>query len=912
MSSRLYCTLDPACGPGLLVKTGNLIATTTQNALDIHRAIHGTLAVTSGTYYYEVIYWSTLQNTMANLVSFGVSQPQGDLAKYVGEETVSYGWRFADNGVYNNNLRSITVIAYPERLVFGCYVSLSPTTCTALFTVNGTPVASQTLPNGKSWVPAFTLSGTVAGDQQIQVNFGQALFDAPPQQAITSLTQGGINTGWSIQAPGLATLYLSKATEAFMSAHTDAPADQSYSPRILNPESFSIKRAPQHWVHRTEAISTTPVSSAFSTLLLDNSHGDFNALLSADARDSAVTMDYLDAPAQGFGSTSTSSRMFTANIATVSAPTATTVEVTLRGNIDRLDVPMKTHLIPSFYDVSSAGKAAPFGIGAQRNFNPPFLEVRSDSGYSRYLLGDIPFSDVPLVMDNAASLDPLVPQWVAALSGKAIDLVTAPVGKLSCDASTQGTQYTAGNPDALNGDGAFTTFTTGVPNGWTKAVGPTYPTDVVNNGTLSQITTYFGHASALRMTSSVPLNPVGVGYYFGYPITHSTFTFQPGRSYRVSFTILGITGSEPGQYGFQIVAGATTNSAYAVSDFLKITGTFAYEFTVPQAAGALPLILWLISQTGGTPPVGAAVVDIDDVKVEQLGQFERAPLQGCNLTSVFGEILTNHQGELTSIYSSTDTDAVHATTVVPVTYPYGYIWGLRFTEPPNVADALQLACDQYGAVLFEDASNVIRTRILTDPATGTPVALFDTTNVDPDSVTIVADNAPSLTTLGGARPNCDPNADNDFVSDTAIVTPATKEALKGTSQFEFSATVQPAQEYLSAQGAPRFHMRHDDQSLALTELNRVVSIWGQKYINGALQNGKRRIVTFTAEFDGLSIGAGTSGTGGAIAGVAPHQIYYNDVVQINLPKLGLNYVNGAVIATELFPFAGKITLDVLI
>jgi hypothetical protein len=902
MTSRLICTLDAAsAGPNLLVQEGNLIVSTTA-ACDLHRTVRGTMAATNGTYYYEVIFWSTLQGSLANLVSFGVTQPSGAPDKYVGEETVSYGWRFADGNVYNNNTAGAAITVYPERTTFGCYLFLSPSLCTLTFCVNGVGLATVTLPNGKTWLPAFTLGASTAGDIQAQCNFGQSLFDNPLSP-----------DGWSQQSPGLASLYLSKATEAFMSAHTDSPADQSYLPRLLNADSFSIKRAPLHWVHRTSSTDVSAPPTSFASLLFDNSRGEFNALLALDARDSPVTMDNLSAPAGGFGTLTAATRMFTANIDAVSAPDANTVQVDLRGNIARLDVPMKSHLIPAFYDSASAGKIKPIGLGAQRNFNPVLLSQSANL----YLLGDTPFNNVPLVMDQAAPLDPLVPQWTGALSGTGLVLTNPPVGKLSCDGSTgDGAQYQPGVNDVLNGIGAFTTWASGNPSGWTKPVlGSPYDTTVTTNGSIAQNTAYA--ASALQITSFVPYIPNhAVGEYYGYPVATTSVYLQPGRTYRFSFRLLAAISSNP-DAGLAILTGLADDPRYWVTDFRQplttVAGTppqsflYTYEYTVPSTFTALPIYICAISKVGGgAPPTAQGVfVVIDDLKVELLGQFVQAPLATVTLDAAMKNMLVTHQGEPASIYSSADAQAIQNGTIVPVQYPYGYIWGVRFNEAPNVVDAMQTALDVFGAVMFEDATNTIRFRVLTDPTLGTPVVQFDTSNVDPNSLSIRADDAPCLTTFYSARPNCDPNQESDFVSDTGIVTPATRAALMGPGQYNITSTVQPAAQYAHAKGAPRFNTRHDDPTLCLKEANRVVSIWSQQYVNGTLSNGKRRIVTLTAFFDGLSLGVSP-------LVVQPQNLFYNDVALINLPRLGLANVQGAVISTELFPFAGKITVEVLI
>jgi hypothetical protein len=906
MPQNRICLLDPAtAGTGLYVREGNLKIISQVNALTpfntggTHPSVFGDIAAISGVYYLEAAYWSKSQGSFANQVALGVAQPGCLATKYVGEEANSWGLRPADGRIDNNGaalVSGLTVI--PERTIIGVYLFLAPGVATLTFAVGGSAISgSISLPTNKLWFPVFSMSPAAAGDLQWQINFGQYLFDTPLDP-----------TGWNEQSPGLSTMYLSLITEAFMSAHTDTPADQHYSPKILNAKTFSARRSVVPWVHRTDPISHQPLSTAFAPILFDDSDGAFTPLMFADTRDSLVTVDAIDAPQFAQGSLTNATRMLTAGIDTVTKPRANQLQVNLKGALAAFDVAMPMRLIWDWFDSNAAGKVVPFNYGTLRNTNPVVI----DAAQLIFLMGDAPITNLPLVMDNGADLDTLtqfVPAAYVGQNGLAFQLLQAPAGKISFDGSTQGQQYSSGIGDLLNGDGGFTTFTAGVPNGWIKAAGPTYPSNVVSGGTLTQLNFGTGHTTALVITSTVPYAPVAVGYYYGYPLQYGTTIMLPGRTYRVSFTLLAATGDWRENFGFAIIAGAADDPRYWITPFrapLKTPGVYAYEFTIPQNFGALPFFLYCISKFGGIAPNGSASVTIDDLKVELLGQYQNAPIFGGSLDGFCREVFVKHFNAPASTWSSADAVALQAIGTTS-DFPGGYNWGIRKFDPPNGADLLQEVLDLWGGAPYEDEFNVIRMDRLIAPEDGTSIALIDDTVLDlddPSAFSMTNDPAKALTILFGARRNNDPNDEGTLVSaDSPLVDPARRQALSETSQYHVEATVKPANEYTFARGNPRFHTLFDDPTQCASEGNRIVRIFSERLFQGALLSGKRSLVSIKCKYQGLVFGAGPT--------CQPQKVYPLKVVTLSSAKFKITKL-AVVLVTDHAMFARRLSLELLV
>jgi hypothetical protein len=909
MTSRTLCYLDSnACNSNLLIREGSLRVTTRNNALnDANRTVHGALAVADGIFRFESYHWSTSRTSWADLLSIGVSQVSGALSAALDSAGgLGFGLRPGNGTVVSNGANLAAVGAFDERIPIGIYLYLSALVCTCTWLVDGTAIYTAALPTGKIWVPAASLGAAQAGDRSVSFNFGQDRFDR-----FTG------NDGWFRATSGLDTITVSLASEGFLSAPTDTPANKTFSPAIIDAKNLFQKRAPLPWMYRSAGASAAS-NSSFSTVTLLNKNGALNSLRDADVRDSTFVLQKMDAPQFGTGTLTAAANQCVAIIDAITAPSRSTLQITLRGTLSRFDKPCPVRRIPWFYDDAVAGKAMPIGLGARRNLQP----IPLDEEQNLFLIGDAPQTNVPLVADGGKPLDQLAtpPQWTSALNGCGFKTQTKPIFRLSADASTYGGQYMPGVVDVLNGDGSFTTWAGGVPHGWAL---PTSPPSVVANGSISQDTT--GGGSALKITSRVPYNPGAiVGGYYGYPVPLATAILQPGRTYRITLKIKQSTGATVGgTYGFAMLTSLVDDSRYWITpfhDFLTWTSggglnTYTYQYTVPSTLTApLPIYLCLasaIDDLAGAPTSNIASISLDDVVVELLGQFTSAPLVGMTLTQAFTEILVVRCDEPAGIFSLADTQAIDAAT--------GILIGLEYDEQPNVLKMLQDAADAYGAVVFEDENGVIRVRRFIDPRYGTPVAKFDRSRINGDekATLVLADNAIGLTTSLGCRPNQVPfsgagdfKTTSDFVTDEAVSL-SQREAWSAEAQIEFESNVWPAQEYAFANGAKRFVLPIDDPEMAIPEGNRVLRMFapdapglptppGQigSQLSGTTA-GKGKLIQFEANYN-------NDGTVGGELTIAPQRLYPCDVIIFHEPSLGFINTPVAVLSTSNFFVDGRL------
>jgi len=908
VTTRTYCLLDKgAAGDGLSVDEGGTIVTTNVNALDLQRAVLGTIAVSEGTYHFEAYCWSTSRGDLSDLVSIGIARVDAPLNDAIGEAANTYGIWPADGELYASGAKAATFDPIAERNCIGVRVVLSAGAAAVTWYLNGNELHTQELPTGQRWTPAISIGSPEAGDVSVTINAGQSRFDFFAAAA----------PGWYTETRGLATLYLSLAREGFLSDAGDTPASTLFRPRILNPESFSVKRAPATW---WQSGGGSASGSAFGTLKLDNSDGALDSLLDMDVRDATLVLQDLDAPAHGAGSTAAARTVMTACIDSVTSPSAGVLDVRLRDTLARLDKPLPCRVIPPFADEGARGRIYPVGLGAQRNVRPLLFDTPPDTGMPIYVLGDAPMSNVTLVTDGGAMLDPLSapPQWTSALGGAGIQLDTAPVYRLSADCSSVGEQYTIpGAEDVLAGIGDFATWSGGEPDGWSKPTSPTFPPAVVANGSIAQ-TSAHGRPSSLRITSNVALSNSPGGSYLGYPVLLDTAPLQPGRTYRITFSLLYSLGT-PDPYGneghgFFILTKMSRDKRYWVTPHLDplrvpLAGgrQFTFLYTVPPTElSALGLYLCCASGTNSqTPPTTAgATCVIDDLRVQLLGQYVALPLDGMTLTEAFREILVRRAGEPEGIFSAADTQAIDDETGIRI--------GARWTEQPSSIRAmLQEIADTYGAVLYTDRYNVIRVRRFRDAERDGATVVAD---IKTWGARIRVDDAPNLTTSYGVRRNCEPFGDGDYVTDTAGVPPTQREAWSGTSQIRFTTAARPSSEYAFAVGAPWEHLLCDEPGPARALVEEIVSLYAPRDtaasgLNATMpieqRSGKRKIAAIEVPYDNNQVGATTT--------VDPCDLQYADVLEVTMPvgatPTPTRTRRMALTAWEDFPFAGKIRLE---
>lgn len=729
---------------------------------------------------------------------------------------------------------------------------------------------------------------------------------------MTDLTRYETSGWYEITSEGQITLYFSAVDEGMTTGPGDTPANVQYKPRVLNPEGFSIRRAPQVWVWGSTSIQ----GAAFGSLELDNYDGAYNELLRIDCRDSVVTIKILPAASLLTGTAIASAlTVCTAIIDNVSSDNEDHITITLKDTIARLDRSLPVRYNPPFVDSGAANNMIPLTFGACRNVAPLLI----DSPNRIYQLHDENIPNVTLVADKAAPLDPHAspPQYVPALSGSGVQLQTLPEGKLTVDCSSYGTQSVIpGADDVLAGSGLFLgawTGTPAVPPGWTwtNGAGSTITEVVGSSGNIFGT----GKNAAFLETATVWHGGTTYGDYLEY-----ASVLRGGYSYRLNFSLFGIVAApslDLVMVGGIIVATALSSnpkdypSGYGTPIRTVANGSgvpspqnFSLEFTVP--AGATRNLYFIITTSTGAAggANGTTKGYLYNITLEELGQYQTLPLSGIPMHNYFTEILVQRAGELAAIFNSSEAEALTLRddgSVIP--------FGIHFDQPPNILDALREPLDSFGATMFTDNLGVLRIRRFIDPTdpAGSVLCDFDPTNME-RPVQNVSDDAKGVTTLIGARRNQSVFGDADFVTDHAIVPQDVKTRFKRTSQFQRTSSASPAGQYSFAIGAPIFDSLFDEPDDAQDEIERMVGIFSPNiYADGTFVTGKRRQITFIARYDDPT-------KVGATVQCNVNAILFGEIIRFTYPNADgtANFVNqlGEVIAWDHFAFARKIAVTV--
>lgn len=708
--------------------------------------------------------------------------------------------------------------------------------------------------------------------------------------------------GWyEINTEGLATIRLSVSDEGIVTCATDTPANRVFSARLLNAESFSIRRRPIVWPWGDTSIQL----AAFGQLQLENNDDAYSYLVGADLRDSPVIIQLPVAMAYGSATLINDAYVVaTAIFDNASCDNEDVIVVTLKDTLARLDKQLPMRYNPPFRDPGAANRMVPLSLGAIRNMSPLLI----DSPLRLFQLGDMQVTNVTAVRDGGAPLDrnATPPQYTPALSGSGLQLDVLTENKMTVDCSTVGAQVVIpGADDVLNGDGDFVTWSgsPAVPDGWTWTDGPGSFIDDLTNADGYQIPP--GTHIAL-LSSAITWFPT-IGEY-GDQLTTDTDLLEGGKAYRITFKVYNTFTSEPFygddglRGGIQVRTALSNLAADSVSDHnqpiqVPRNGkqSYVYDFRVPDGPNR-PLIFIASAAQGGPnagTPVGIGGGLIYDVKLELLGEYTELPLQGINLEQYFYEILVNRAGEPEDVYNAADLIALDEATQ--------YEFGNHYKDQPNILMCLRDVLDSYCATLYTDSLGALRVARHIDPKDGTPIAVFDESNVV-KPIGFAPDNCSNLTTLIGTTRNWDPLTDSDFVTDYLTVPADVRTRYKQTSQFQRTSSFSPAGQYDFARGTRVFDSLLDDPDDGQTEIDRVVSIWSPRvYSDGTVTTGKRRFVTFTALFDdpqavGSSLQCSLSDIG------------FGTVVTLNYPRRG--FVNTAieVVGWEIFPFGKKIII----
>lgn len=711
---------------------------------------------------------------------------------------------------------------------------------------------------------------------------------------IPGWSQDAFSVGWyQDNTEGIATLRFALEEEGIVTVSTDDPANVLFSAKIQNPESISGgAHAPIIWPHGDTSGTQGAAESRFRVTDVD---GDLTFLIGADLRDSPIICQLVDARAFGTATMMRDAPVMATFVLDDIEGGTDYIEFVMKDPIALLDAPLPIAFNPPFIDPSSANRMRPLLLGSIHNAEPQL----EDKASLLYRMGDAPMSNVTAVKDGGGPLDPNAddPQYLPALDGAGFTLDADAIHKLTFDASSVGVQaIIPGADDLLDDVGDFSTWTSGVPDGWDFSAHT--GSLLLEVGTAQGF--HFDHM--VEMLSARTWYPPG-GQYGDWLILE-TDRLEGGVAYRLTVEIYStqaplVSGLDTQMGGIQIRSALSNLAEDAISPHslpLQVAQSgdyrYAFEFRCPPGADR-PIYIIASTSRIGPSPLGAGGGIVRVVKLERLGSYIELPQVGINLKTFLQEWLQVRAGKSGAIFDHASVEALDER---------GYEIGYYVTEQPNMLEGMHTAADNWLSTFFTNYLGVMFFATLIDPKDGTPIAVFDSTNTEHD-LQILADDPSMLTTVIGTTRNESPFDGNaDFLSDFDIVPQDVRNRYEQTSQYQRTSSKDLAGQYSYAIGASVYHSNLAKPEMGQDLIDRTCSLWAQRvYDDATSTTGKRRRVKFVATWDEITK-LGTS------VQCDVRDIYYGKVVTINRPDRGLVMVDVTIMEWEPFIFGQRIAM----
>jgi hypothetical protein len=514
---RVYATFEVGdLGPLLETEEGGFVVYATGAGLSLNRQARANITKTEeGTGYFECIFYG--EESLTGRVSVGIVRTSGSPAPslnvYVGGDDDSIGYRAGDGQIHVNGSSVASVATADVQDVIGIALfgggSPSPTVA---FYINGLLIHERTLPAGE-WVPAVTVTSEDAAGIKAFVNFGKRAFEQ-------SLPEG-VDDGWYDDAYAIGTIRV--ASEDFITRTTDTPANTVYRGDIKNASTFFFEAGARVWPWGDQ-----DSSASYGELELDNRSGRYDILLTEAPRDAVVTVRMLEVGRP----LSEAVTVATAHLDEIDVDGIDTIRLRLKDPMAALDRPLQRKLFLPYVDESAANRPWPIALGAVRNIEP----VLYDAENLRYAAHDSPLTQVDGVRDKG---DPLTREgspydYTLTPDLRGIELASPPDGVITMDVSSQGnTEVVAPtSDDPFEGYGTFdvadvSSPSSGIPNGWLKAVENFLDVSWVSPGQLQFHAEYPGGT----------LEYEGQVLYPDYTESLRAYAFVKGVRYRVDFEV---------------------------------------------------------------------------------------------------------------------------------------------------------------------------------------------------------------------------------------------------------------------------------------------------------------------------------------------------------------------------------------
>lgn len=897
MLSRTYAILDEAQkGPLLELEQGALIVTCNTVSTDGVRMVRGSIGrrtVDGGVHGFECVFYGTDDLTTA---AVGLASATDSLTAMAGDGTggTNVGLRPGLGEIVQDGSTTTTTEVYGQRVIFTVVADFSnPAAPTAYFFADGSLIDGVLLSPG-TYYPAVSVgSPDAAYELRAFCNFGQRKFKR------SVVTSAKLIDGWYAGrvAPRRVHLIAKHAGGAVIADASGVP--RSYYPTIRNSRGFRFDRRCTAWMWGRRSTGTS-----FGQLELDNRDGAYDDLLTNDYRDALLRISVVQLNrASVVYPNAAKVVLATGVVDRIDGIAEDGVRITIKDRLAKLQKPLQTDSILPYFDEGAANEPMPITIGACRNVEPLLVEATE----RLYIAHDAPLTNIARVRDKGAPLTPHSnpPQYTPAPDLNGVTLETDPVGKVTMDISSIGQQVVIpGTADVLGGLGEFSTWPVSgdPPTGWIGG----------GSGTRSRI----GAGAPFKARLLTSTFYAGTGGFFGIWLRTSSNVFEPGKNYRITFTISASSGGVSAYgdagvpYGLMLRTALNALPPSAITPHMRPISVpnverpdggvenYTFGFQCPPGS-ALPLYIIVTAPQGTITGVGngPGSVTVHDVRIERLGEAtQNLPLQGVTFLEYYREVF-RRAGLDDSEWSQADA----ANLDTPITLADGTqvvrTMGLHVKagEGMSAFAAAMAPMDGITGAIFTDADGVIRMRELIDPRWwrrpgAPPVALmpsarFTQKQIQP-GVEVTADVAPGLSTSVGACKNWSPFGDSDLVSDTDTVPPATRAAFKRDFQLQSTTAFSMSASYTHAISAAPLPTLFDD--IAIGEVMRDRTLYSYSTLVDP-----PRFVRYTVFFDDVQT-----------IPVA----YFGDYIDIMYPRFGLNRPENlrAVVDASYWPDDGRV------
>lgn len=755
MTTRTPALFDPtALGPSLEIVQGGEVLAVTADSLSTARTARATIGQAGALWNFEMMTWSP-EGSLQAIV--GVATADASLSVALGNDAEGLGFVLSSGAIRNNNATLTTVSAAALGDIIGVGVNFAASTVT--FYVNGSAVATVSIPGTMAGTlyPAASLGSGTEGDNQLFLNSGQRSFEYPLPDS----------DGW-YQIPVTPDAIRFSEGVSFFSKGTDTIPNQEWV-GCIGAVSLTTVRGLNFWPWGRDSSR-----GAAAQVIINDPDGEFDVLLEGNVRDLEVAIEQVENLIAEY---STAERIGTFVLDRVEAINDGQKRLTLRDASAVLDKPLQSRLfLPNAPD-DIANRPVPICIGACRSVEPVFISETTGLNYQ--------------VSDSACAFGQLrdkgdlllIPgDYTVNVGAQSINLVSAPVGKLTVDVSSVGggDGTTPPSPNLTSDDIADYDTVVSVTQ-----TSPGDPFLFQGSGVVpGQVFSYIELAGVLT---------AGVTYRLSFAITMAAAVSSDGVPRRFSVG-QGVSGSALQN----VVYSVTETGAYTTSFVAPTTGPLTFAFRgVPGASGNSATVSGLIC---------FEIQELSELEVEPIGFEDFAR-----------EILTRRGGLREDQWSAADAAAIDNAT--------GYGIGLHASEPISLSAALQAALVGYTACFWQGSDGVIRFSRLIDPASQTSSGTITSDEMLADLI-ISTDDAPGLTAQMAGQRNWSVLSPTDFVTDYVDV-PIELRKILGRRFRQVRTTGVPfPSEYTHARGAAEpVETLLDSPEDLQTEIDRVAQLY---------------------------------------------------------------------------------------